>query len=405
MKNISGPLDFQCYTTSMIPRPDAIERITRMFQIHPIVSLLGPRQCGKTTLARMIAEQEPCTYFDLENPADARRLEAPMTALEKLEGLVVIDEIQRRPDLFNLLRVLADRSPNPARFLLLGSASPRLVRGASESLAGRVGFVDLSGFDLSEVGADQLDRLWLRGGLPKSFLAADDASSVLWREQFIRTFLERDIPQLGITIPAETLGRFWSMMAHYHAQAWKAAELARSLGTSENTTRRYLDILAGAYMIRTLPPWFENIGKRQIKAPKIYLRDSGLLHALLQLHTREHLLGHPKLGASWEGFALEQVVGEAQTRDAYFWGTHAGAELDLLIMMAGKRYGFEFKHADAPGTSRSMGTAVQDLHLDHLWVVYPGRQQYSLGEHITVIPMRAVASVVKALRVDRTGED
>jgi len=375
----------------MIPRIDAIKRVVSTFAVHPITALLGPRQCGKTTLARVIAEREPSTYFDLENPVDVRWLSAPLRALESLAGLVILDEVQRRPDLFELLRVLVDRPQNPARFLLLGSASPHLVKGVSESLAGRIGFVDLGGFDLWEVGVEQGDRLWVRGGFPRSFLSADDGTSMAWRDDFIRTFLERDIPQLGITIPAETLRRFWTMVAHYHGQVWNAAQFARSLGTSENTARRYLDILAGAYMVRVLPPWFENLRKRQIKAPKIYIRDSGILHALLQLQTLSDLRGHPGFGASWEGFALEHVIRALQTRDAYFWATYAGAELDLLVLAKGRRYGFEFKYADAPGRSRSMNVALQDLELEHLWVIYPGPQEYALDEKISVVPLEAVA--------------
>jgi predicted AAA+ superfamily ATPase len=375
---------------NLIERIDALNRIKNAFRVHPIVALLGPRQCGKTTLAGMFGESEPCTVFDLENPVDVRRLSAPMTALAALSGWVVIDEVQRRPDLFELLRVLVDRQQNPARFLLLGSASPYLVKGASESLAGRIGFVDLAGFDLWEVGLERQTALWLRGGFPRSFLAEDDGASMAWREDFIRTFLERDIPQLGIAIPAETLRRCWTMLAHYHGQVWNAAQLARSLGTSENTARRYLDILAGAYMIRVLPPWFENVRKRQVKAPKIYIRDSGILHALLQLPALHDLHGHPKLGASWEGFALEHVIGALKTRDAYFWATHSGAELDLLTLIKGKRYGFEFKYADAPGRSRSMQTAIEDLGLEHLWVIYPGQQEYPLDARISVIPLDGV---------------
>ena len=382
----------------MIPRPNALKRITGVFSVHPIAALLGPRQCGKTTLAKMIAEHEPCTYFDLENPVDVRRLDAPLRALEELSGLVVIDEVQRRPDLFELLRVLVDRSQNSARFLLLGSASPHLVKGASESLAGRIGFIDLSGFGLLEVGAEQLTPLWVRGGFPRSFLAVDESASMVWRDDFIRTFLERDIPQLGISVPAETLRRFWTMIAHYHGQVWNAAQIARSLGASENTARRYLDILTGAYMIRILPPWFENIRKRQVKAPKIYLRDSGVLHALLQLPTLADLQSHPKLGASWEGFALEEVIGVLDTRDAYFWATHAGAELDLLVRFGGKHYGFEFKYADAPGTTRSMHIAIQNLSLEHLWVVYPGHQEYPLDDKISVIPITSVPRIKMASR-------
>lgn len=382
----------------MIARPLALDRISTVFRVHPVAALLGPRQCGKTTLARMIAEREPCTYFDLENPVDVRRLSAPMRVLEELSGLVVIDEIQRRPDLFELLRVLVDRPQNPARFLILGSASPDLIKGGSESLAGRIGFIDLSGFDLREVGIEQRSRLWIRGGFPRSFLAEDEPASMAWREGFVRTFLERDIPQLGITIPAETLRRFWTMISHYHGQVWNAAHFARSLGTSEKTARRYLDILAGAYMVRILPPWFENIRKRQVKAPKIYIRDSGIMHTLLQIPFLADLQGHPKLGSSWEGFSLEYVIGVLESRDAYFWATHAGAELDLLVMIAGKRYGFEFKYADAPGSSRSMHIAIADLGLEHLWVVYPGRQEYAIDAKISVIPLdvipRLAASVI-----------
>ncbi len=332
-----------------LPRPAVIDQIARALAVHPIAALLGPRQCGKTTVARMIGERQPSTYFDLENPVDVRRLSAPLTVLETLSGLVIIDEVQRQPELFELLRVLVDRPHNSAHFLLLGSASPHLVRGVSESLAGRIGFVDLSGFDLAEVDTSQRDRLWLRGGFPRSFLADDDSVSMAWRQGFIRTFLERDIPQLGITIPAETLRRFWMMVAHYHGQVWNAAEFARSLGASEVTARRYLDILAGAYMIRVLPPWFENISKRQVKSPKVYIRDSGVLHALLQLGALSDLQSHPKLGASWEGFAIEQIIRLLDTRDAYFWATHGGAELDLMVLAGGKRYGFEIKYADAPG--------------------------------------------------------
>jgi predicted AAA+ superfamily ATPase len=378
----------------MIPRPDAIERITTVFKVHPIAALLGPRQCGKTTLARMISEREQCTYFDLENPVDLRRLSAPMSTLEELSGLVVMDEIQRRPDLFELLRVLVDRPKSPVRFLILGSASPGLIKGVSESLAGRIGFIDLSGFDLREVGTEKRHRLWIRGGFPRSFLAEDDTSSTAWREDFIRTFLERDIPQLGITIPAETLRRFWTMISHYHGQVWNAAHFARSLGTSEKTARRYLDILAGAYMVRVLPPWYENIRKRQVKAPKIYIRDSGILHALLQINTMADLQGHPKIGSSWEGFCLEQLIGGLKTRDVYFWATHAGAELDLLVKVAGNWYGFEFKYADAPGSNRSMRIAIEDLGLEHLWIIYPGREKYDIDKGISVLPIDLIQSLV-----------
>lgn len=345
----------------------------------------------------MIADREPCEFFDLENPVDRGRLSAPMTALEKLSGLVIVDEVQRQPDLFELVRVLVDRPKNAARFLLLGSASPGIVRGVSESLAGRIGFIDLSGFDLRETGDEAQDRLWVRGGFPRSFLAADDAASLVWREDFARTFLERDIPQLGITIPAETLRRFWTMIAHYHGQIWNAAELARSLGASEKTARNYLDILAGAFMVRVLPPWFENVGKRQVKSPKVYLRDTGILHALLKIATLSELQSHPKIGASWEGFAIEQIVGLFNTRDAYFWSTHGGAELDLLVMLGGKRYGFEFKYQDAPRRTRSMRIALEDLGLQKLWVVYPGSKEYALHDTIDVVPLTSIPTLAAAL--------
>ena len=380
----------------MIPRPRAVARLKERLALFPVVALLGPRQCGKTTLARALTLDAPSTYFDLENPVDQRRLSAPLSLLSELSGLVILDEVQRRPDLFELIRVLVDR-PKSARFLLLGSASPELVRGASESLAGRIGFVDLAGFDLWEAGGDR-DRLWVRGGFPRSFLAPDDAASVVWREDFIRTFLERDIPQLGIRIPAETLRRFWTMIAHYHGQVWNAAELARSMGNSEPTARRYLDILTGAFVVRVLPPWFENVGKRQVRSPKVFLRDTGLLHALLGLRDLEAVRGHPKLGASWEGFALEQAIISLETRETYYWATHGGAELDLLFLIGGKRYGFEFKYADAPGTTRSMRVSAETLRLEHLWVVYPGQDEYALDSSITALPVQKIGEVAASLR-------
>jgi len=366
-------------------------QVHALFREHPCVAILGPRQCGKTTLARMLGANEPVfTFFDLESPVDIRRLTAPMRTLSALTGLVVLDEIQRDPTLFEILRVLVDRPESETRFLILGSASPTLIKGASESLAGRLGFIDLGGFDLGEAGTDSQDRLWNRGGFPRSFLAADDAGSLRWRQGFVRTFLERDIPQLGISAPAETLRRFWTMIAHYHGQVWNAAEFARALGSSEGTARRYLDILAGSYMVRIHPPWFENIAKRQVKAPKIYIRDSGLLHALLELRTLIDLQAHPKLGASWEGFALEQVMTLLGTRNTYFWATHGGAELDLLANMDGRRYGFEFKVADAPGTTRSMHVALADLGLEYLWIVYPGSDAYELTENVSVLPLHEI---------------
>jgi predicted AAA+ superfamily ATPase len=383
----------------MLERASILAVIDEYFGVHPAVILSGPRQCGKTTLARAFAARTAdATFFDLEDAADRQKLVEPEQTLKPLTGLVVIDEIQRQPALFETLRVLLDRPAEPARFLLLGSASPHIIRGVSESLAGRAGVVDLGGFTLDETGPDTLARLWHRGGFPRSYLAASNEKTFVWRDEFIRSFLERDIPQFGITIPAETLRRFWTMIAHYHGQTWNGAEFARSLGTSEPTARRYLDIMAGAYMVRILPPWFENLGKRQVKAPKIYVRDTGLLHALLGVRSHEALLGHPKLGASWEGFVVEQLLATLRTRDAYYWATHNGSELDLMTVWNGKRYGFEVKYADAPGTTKSMHVALGDLGLAHLWVIYPGEKRYNLTDTITVVPAREIPALVAALK-------
>ncbi len=370
----------------MLDRPIYAGLIRRRLETNPVVSLLGPRQVGKTTLARKIAGEFPAPhFFDLENPVDASRLREPLIALEPLEGLVVIDEVQRQPELFPLLRVLADRRPVRARFLLLGSASPLLVRGVSESLAGRVAFVDMHGFDLGEVSAEQWRKLWWRGSYPPAFLSANDSAAREWLEDLIRTLLEREAPQLGITIPAATLRRFWNMVAHFHGQTWNAAEFARSLGSAESTARRYLDVLTSMFLIRQLPPWFENLGKRQVKAPKVYVRDCGLLHAMLGVTTPAALEGHPKLGASWEGFALEQVVTRIGERNAWYWATHAGAELDLFAQSDGRRLGFEFKHADAPSLTKSMHIAREDLKLERLLVVTPGNKSYPLADWAEVV--------------------
>lgn len=371
----------------MIARTEYIQAIEARLATNPVVALLGPRQVGKTALAHKIAEGWPTTFLDLENPTALRRLAEPKAALEPLTGLVVIDEVQRQPELFPLLRVLADRKPSPARFLILGSASPWLVRGVSESLAGRVSFVDVSGFDLAEVGAKELRKLWWRGGFPLAFLAKDDAASRLWQHDFLRTLLERDLPQLGITIPAATLRRFWTMVAHFHGQVWNAAEFARSLGTGENTARRYLDILTSMFLVRQLQPWFENLGKRQVKAPKVYVRDSGLLHCLTNVESPEVLEAHHKLGASWEGFALEQVLRVTGDQQAYFWATHSGAELDLLVHWRGKRWGFEFKYSDAPVMTKSMHIALEDLKLERIFTVYPGKEAYPMHERVEALPL------------------
>jgi predicted AAA+ superfamily ATPase len=355
-----------------------------------VCALLGPRQCGKTTLAREIAGRRRAVHvFDLETAVARRRLAEPELALGPLRGLVVIDEIQRAPRLFEVLRPLTDRPAAPARFLVLGSASPDLVRGVSETLAGRVGFVDLGGLDLSEVGETRLRVLWLRGGMPRSFLARSEALSTAWRRDFIRTFLERDVPQLGIRIPAESLRRFWMMLAHFHGQLWNGADIVRSLGVGEKTVRHYLDVMSGTYLVRQLQPWFENVSKRQYKSPKVYVRDSGLLHTLLGVETWEALLGHPRLGASWEGFALEQVLAAAGEHEAYFWGTHAGAELDLLLLRKGRRIGIEFKYGDAPAMTRSLHAALQDLDLQRALIVYPGGERYRVHPKVEVVPLAA----------------
>jgi len=379
--------DFQGQNLGMIDRPQYLADIEARLKTNPIVALLGPRQAGKTTLAHQIAKGRPTTILDLENPVVARRLAEPGTMLEPLTGLVIIDEVQRQPELFPLLRVLADRRPQPAQFLILGSASPWLVRGVSESLAGRVSFVDVHGFDLAEVGAKSLRQLWWRGGFPLAFLAATDEDSRRWRDDFLRTLLERDLPQLGITTPAATMRRFWNMIAHFHGQIWNAADLARSLGAAEPTARRYLDTLTSMFLVRQLPPWFENLGKRQVKAPKVYVRDTGLLHALLGLQSFAALEGHPKLGASWEGFALEQVLRVTGDREAYFWATHAGAELDLLVNWRGKRWGFEFKYSDGPGMTKSMHIALADLKLERIFTVYPGKEAYPMHERVEALPL------------------
>jgi len=353
----------------------------------PVVALLGPRQCGKTTLAQVLAEGRESHYFDLESPRDRQRLQNPELQLESLSDLVVLDEIQQVPELFAVLKVLVDRRPDPGRFLILGSASPDLIKHTSESLAGRVEFVELAGFDLSETGLEACDDLWLRGGFPRSFLAPTNADSLAWREGFIRTFLERDLAQLGIGIAPIAMRRFWTMLAHSHGQIWNSSELGRSMGLSDKTVRGYLDVLTGAFMVRQLQPWFENLKKRQVKAPKIYLRDTGLMHSLLGIEDKDQLLSHPRLGASWEGFALEQTLNHVRPSAAFFWATHGGAELDLMFMAGGRRYGVEFKYQEAPRVTRSMRSALESLHLDHLWVVFPGREVIKADERITMVPL------------------
>lgn len=383
-------LAFQGMTNHLLSRSRHVHQVNAAFRRGPIAAILGPRQVGKTTLARIVAKGSAHEYFDLEDPLSAARLREPMQTLSALRGLVVIDEVQRQPKLFEVLRVLVDRPGNRARFLILGSASPQLVKGVSESLAGRVSFIDLPGFNLEEVGIGKQAQLWLRGGFPRSFLARSNEQSFAWREDFIRTLLERDVPQLGITVPSETLSRYWSMIAHYHGQTVNHAELARALGSSEPTAKRYLDLLTGLFMVRQLQPWFENVGKRLVKSPKVYVRDSGLLHAIFGLPTKRDLEGHPKLGASWEGFAMEQIIQQAKGYEPYFWATHSGAELDLLLVRGQKRVGVEFKYADAPKLTNSMKIAMEDLRLKQLFVVYPGEPRFALQPKIECIGLNQI---------------
>jgi uncharacterized protein len=373
----------------MVERKSLIARIDDGLARSPAVALLGPRQCGKTTLAQHVAERfaGPRHVFDLEHPAHEAALQNPLLALESLEGLVVIDEVQRMPGLFPVLRVLVDRPRSRARFILLGSASPHLVRGVTESLAGRVAFVDMQGFDLDDVGRADERGLWVRGGFPRSFLAADATASFAWRTDFLRSFVERDFGTLGLGATPASLGRLWRMAAHHHGQCLNASELGRSLGETHKTVLRHLELLAAAFMVRLLPPWFANLGKRLVKRPKIYVRDSGLFHALLGIPDERALFGHPKLGASWEGFALEQIAARLPSGDLHFWATQSGAELDLLATVAGSRVGFEFKVADAPALTRSMTIARDDLGLERLFVVAPVARPYSLAAAIDVVPL------------------
>lgn len=375
------------YTFGMIARETDRETVEKALKRSRVVAILGPRQCGKTTLARQFVPADSNNYFDLEDPQSLARLGEADLALRPLKGLVVIDEVQRRPELFPLLRVLADRKPLPARFLILGSASPELLNQSSETLAGRIETIPLEGLRLGDVGAQNQTKLWRRGGFPLAYTAKSESDSLAWRRQFLQTFLERDIPQLGIQIPPIALRRFWTMLAHYHAQTWNGAELAASLALGESTVRRYLDLLTGVFMVRQLQPWFENLGKRQVKAPKIYVRDSGLLHALLGIASQRDLESHPKLGASWEGFAVEEILKALAPDQAYFWATHQGAEIDLVLFKHGRKIGVECKRMDAPTLTPSMRIARDDLKLDRVFVAYPGQRSYALADRIDVVPL------------------
>jgi len=383
--------DFHGIDATMIPRSAILTAMSTALERSPVVVLSGPRQCGKTTLARELLSADSVNYFDLEDPASLARLDEPMTALRPLEGLVVIDEVQRRPDLFPMLRVLADRGPSSARFLILGSASGDLLRQTSESLAGRAERITIGGFSLDEVGVGSLQDLWRRGGFPLSYLAATETDSLAWRSQFIQALLERDLPQWGVRVPATALRRFWTILAHYHGQTWNAADPARTLGVSEPTVRRYLDLLTDAFMVRQLQPWHANLRKRQVKAPKVYVRDSGLLHQLLGIDTAKALVSHPKLGASWEGFVIEQVLVAEPHDEAFFWATHQGAEIDLILSRGGRLLGVECKRTDAPRVTPSIKIALADLDLDRVAVVYPGERRYPLADRVEAVPVSELA--------------
>lgn len=379
----------------LLQRQSYLAKINELFEAHPIVVILGPRQCGKTTLARMFgSDKTPTTYLDLEDPTDLVRLDNPKLALEELTGLVVIDEVQNVPNLFPVLRVLVDRANNQAKFLILGSASRDLIRQSSETLAGRAGYLNLAPFSLGEVSTAELKKLWVRGGFPRSFLAESDRNSKMWRQSYVSSFLKRDIPALGISIPAESLRRFWLMIAHCHGQVLNYSELGRSFGIADTTAKRYIDILTGTFMIRQLAPWHENISKRQVKSPKLYFRDSGIFHHFLGVSSAHDLETHPKLGASWEGFALEEVIRHrfAESEDCFFWATHASAELDLLLISDGLRNGYEFKFTDAPKLTRSMQIAKSDLKLDSLTVVFPGKGSFPLAEGIRAYGLETIVS-------------
>lgn len=383
----------------MILRSEFLKKIKKSVLTYPVTALIGSRQSGKTTLAKQIAqafseEGQSVTYFDLEYPEDLIRLDNPQRLLEPLEGLIVIDEVQRKPDLFPLLRVFADRRPLLAKFLVLGSASSNLLKQTSESLAGRIQYIELPGFGIDEIDDSLTDRLWIRGGYPLSFLAPNETDSFQWRENFIQTFLEKDMGLLGIRVPPIQLWRFWQMAAHFHGQIWNHSELARSLGVSHTTIKSYLDLLTDTFMVRQLPPWFNNLGKTIVKSPKFYIRDSGLLHTLFNVWSLEDLRKHPKLGASWEGFALEQIIRlSGQSRNAFFWATHGGAEMDLIINMRGELWGFEVKFADTPKKTRSMTLAIKDLQLNRAFIIYPGKQSYFIGDNIQVVPLTDLKSI------------
>jgi hypothetical protein len=385
----------------IIDRPRHLQRMEELLRTHPVVAILGARQVGKTTLAREFARglTSPVTRFDLEDPDDVARLAESKLALEPLDGLVILDEVQRRPELFPVLRVLVDRPNATTRFLVLGSAGPELLRQSSETLAGRIAYHEMEGFGLEEVGLEAAPRLWLRGGFPRSFLAQTERDSFEWRRAFVRTFIERDLPSLGVQIPAPPLHRFWQMLAHYHGQTWNGAELSRAFGVAATTVRRYLDLLASALVVRLLPPWFENIAKRQVRSPKVYIADTGVLHTLLGITDVPELEGHPKIGASWEGFVIKELVSHlgARPEELFFWATHAGAELDLLVVRGRRRLGFEIKRTTSPARTRSMQAALTTLRLESLEVIHAGEHTFPLAPGIRAVAFPRMLTDLKPL--------
>ena len=376
---------------AMVDRNLDIQRIRELLEVFPVTAVLGARQCGKTTISR---ELDGTHYFDLENPRDEARFMNPQLLLENLQGLIVIDEIQRKPELFTLLRHLVDTRAGQ-KYLILGSASRELVKGSSESLAGRIGFHHLGGFSMNDVGTDNMARLWIRGAMPRSYLAESERASTLWRDNYVTTYLERDVPQLGIQVPARTLRRFWMMLAHYHGRILNFSEIGRAFGISDMTVRKYIEILEGTYMVRILSPYFTNTTKRLVKRPKLYIRDSGIFHTLMGIGSLDQLTASPWIGASWEGFALEETLGllNRRSEEVFFWSTHSGAEIDLVFRREGRLSGIEFKYADAPRLTRSMISALNDLELQEVHVIYPGTENYRVHDRVSVVSLRHAASI------------
>jgi uncharacterized protein len=373
----------------LLARDKGIKLLRDYLELFPVVAIIGPRQSGKTTLVKLFSNQSKAdiTFFDLEDQFDLAQLNNPQLALQDVKGYVVIDEIQRKPEIFPVLRVLADKKKHDTKFIILGSASRDLINKSSETLAGRIGYIELTPFSLSNV--DSIEKLWLRGGFPLSYLAKNQSNSFLWRKEYIRTFLERDIPNLGIRIPARTLSQFWQMLAHYHGQVINLSKLANSLQVSSPTIKNYLNILSGTFMVRQLQPYFINTKKRLVKAPKIFFRDSGIFHALLNIESKEALRTHPFLGASWEGFALEEFIRQEDLKEdeCFFWSVHNGPELDLVFERDGKRFGCEIKYSDSPVVTKSMYSAIEELSLEKITIIYPGTRSFKLDKKIEVKPL------------------